>query len=186
MFCQYFRGFGIPVQLGTPGPVSSKLIDVQCGYEKAMLCAIGALCGANTINFHGGIFGELVFHPVQAILDDDIAGMIGRFLRGVQVDEETLAVDLINEVGPIPGIYLDKAHTRKWWRQEYFMPKAADRLSIPEWVECGNKSALDYARERMEEILTTHKPEPLTAKQEEEVEKILEDARQYYRGKGMM
>jgi trimethylamine--corrinoid protein Co-methyltransferase len=112
--------------------------------------------------------------------------MIGRFLQGVQVNEETLALDLINEVGPIPGMYLDKAHTRTWWKREQFMPKVADRLSLPEWMESGKKSALDYAKERMEEILATHKPEPLTAKQEEEVERILEEARQYYRGKGLM
>jgi len=53
-------------------------------------------------------------------------------------------------------------------------------------MESERKSALDYARERVEEILATHKPEPLTPKQEEDVEKLLEEARQYYRGKGLM
>ena len=66
------------------------------------------------------------------------------------------------------------------------MPKVADRLSLPEWMESGKRSALDYAKQKMEEILTTHKPEPLTVKQEEEVERILEEARQYYRGKDLM
>jgi len=186
VFCQYFRRLGVPAQVSSAGPVSSKRIDVQCGYEKAMLATLAAVCGANVIYFVGGVFGELTFHPVQAIIDNDIAGMIGRFLQGVQVNEETLALDLINEVGPIPGMYLDKAHTRTWWKKEQFMPKVADRLSLPEWMEGGKKSALDYAKERMEEILATHKPEPLTAKQEEEVERILEEARKYYRGKGLM
>ncbi len=186
VFCQYFRRFGVPTQVSSAGGASPKRIDVQCGYEKAMLGILAAVCGASTICFHGGIFGELTFHPVQAIIDDDIAGMIGRFLQGVQVNEETLALDLIDEVGPIPGMYLDKAHTRMWWKKEQFMPKVADRLSLPEWMESGKKSALDYAKERMEEILATHKPEPLTPKQEEDVGRILEEARQYYRGKGMM
>lgn len=186
VFCQYFRRLGVPAQISSVGPISSKRIDIQCGYEKAMLGILAAVCGANVIYFVGGIFGELTFHPVQAIIDNDIAGMIGRFLQGVQVNEETLALDLINEVGPIPGMYLDKAHTRTWWKKEQFMPKVADRLSLPEWMESGKKSALDYAKERMEEILATHKPEPLTAKQEEDVERILEEARQYYRGKGLM
>ena len=131
VFCQYFRRFGIPTFLGAIGHVSSKSIYVQCGYEKAILGILAAVCGANTVNFHGGIFGELTFHPVQAILDDDISGMIGRFLDGVQVNEETMALDLINEVGPIPGFYLGKEHTRTWWRREHFMPKVADRLSLP-------------------------------------------------------
>jgi len=186
VFCQYFRRFPIPVTAASAGAISSKRIDFQCGYEKAMLGILAAVCGANTIHLVGGIFGELTFHPVQAILDNDISGMIGRFLQGVQVNEETLALDLIDEVGPIPGMYLDKAHTRTWWKREQFMPKVADRLSLPGWMESGKKSALDYAKERMEEILATHKPEPLTPKQEEEVERILEEARQYYRGKGLM
>ena len=186
IFCQYFGGLGVPTQISSVGPVSSKRIDIQCGYEKAMLGILAAVYGANVIYLVGGIFGELTFHPVQAIIDNDIAGMIGRFLQGVQVDEETLALDLINQVGPIPGLYLDKEHTRTWWKREHFLPKVADRLSFPEWMESGKKSALDYARERMEEILATHKPEPLTPKQEEDVARILEEARQYYRSNGLM
>jgi len=62
-----------------------------------------ALSGTNIINLHGGIYGEPSAHPVQAILDDDIAGMIGRFIEGVNVNAETLALDLIEEVGPFQG-----------------------------------------------------------------------------------
>lgn len=52
--------------------------------------------------FTWSIHGEITYHPVQSILSDDIAGMVGRFLEGVKVDNETLAIDLIEEVGPIP------------------------------------------------------------------------------------
>ena len=186
IFCQYFRTLGVPVQVASTGAVNSKTPDFQCGYEKAILGITTALSGANSIYLHGGIFGELTFHPVQAIMDNDISGMIGRFLQGVGVNEETLALDLIDQVGPIPGFYLDKEHTRKWWKSEHFVPKVADRLSIPEWMESGKKSALDYAKEEMEEILATHKPDALSPQQEEDVESILEEARQYYRKKGLM
>lgn len=186
VFCQYFRTFGVPTQVSGAGATSSKMIDFQCGYEKAILSLIAALSGAHIIYLCGCIYGELTFHLAQAILDDDISGMIGRFLRGVEVNDETLALDLINEVGPIPGFYLDKEHTRKWWKEECFVPKVADSLSIPEWMASGKKSALNHAMERMEKILATHKPEALTPKQEEEVEKILEEGRQYYRKKGLM
>jgi trimethylamine--corrinoid protein Co-methyltransferase len=184
VFCQYFRRLGIPS--GVIGPSSAKRVDFQCGYEKAVVGILAAACGANSCHFLGGIFGELTFHPVQAILDNDISGMIGRFLQGVQVDKETLALDLIDEVGPIPGHYLGAEHTRTWWKREAFMPMVADRVDLPEWIRSGKKSPVDYARERMEEILATHKPEPLTQKQEEDVEKILEEARQYYKGKDLM
>jgi trimethylamine--corrinoid protein Co-methyltransferase len=151
-----------------------------------MLALIAALSGAAYIEPHGSVYGELTHHPVQAILDDDLAGMVGRFLEGVTVNHETLAIDLIEEVGPIPGYFLNKAHTRKWWRQEQFVPKAADRLTYPEWMNTGKKSCLDYAKERMVEILATHKAAPLTTSQEEDVERILEEARKYYQKKGLI
>ena len=136
--------------------------------------------------YHGSVHGELTHHPIQAILDDDSAGMVGRFMEGVTVNDETLAVDLINEVGPIPGHFLDRAHTRKWWKLEQFSPKAADRLTYPEWMSTGKKTCLDYARERTDEILANHKTAPLTSNQEEGVERVLEEARKYYEQKDLI
>jgi trimethylamine:corrinoid methyltransferase-like protein len=66
------------------------------------------------------------------------------------------------------------------------MPKSADGLSIAEWKETGKKSANDYAKERIEELLAEHKPDPLTPKQEDDVARILEEAWQYYREKDML
>ena len=183
---QVSRKYRVPVGVGMPGPSSSKRADFQCGYEKAIMVLTAAQSGANTIGFQGGISGELTHHPIQAILDDDIAGMVGRFVEGIEVSDETLALDLIEEVGPIPGHYLGKEHTRKWWERENFVPKAADWLTYPEWMETGKKSCLDYARERMEEVLDTHKPTPLTPGQRQAVGDILKDARAYYRRKGLI
>lgn len=182
---QIFRRYGVPLDNTTAYP-NSKLPDYQSGYEKGFRVLIAGLSGANTLLFHGSIHGELTHHPVQAILDDDSAGMVGRFMEGVAVNDETLAIGLINEVGPIPGFFLDKEHTRKWWKPEQFVPQAADRLTYPEWMKTGKKSSLDYARQRMEEILATHKPTPLTPSQEEDVERILEEARKYYKDGGLI
>ena len=146
---------------------------------------ITGLSGGSARPLHGAVYGELSHHPVQAILDDDLASMVGRFLEGVAVNDETLAIDLMEGVGPIPGHFLNKAHTRKWWKLEQFVPKAADRLTYPEWMKSGKKSCLDYARDRMEEIVATHKPTPLASSQEEDIERILEEARKYYREKGL-
>ena len=66
------------------------------------------------------------------------------------------------------------------------MPRTADRLTYPEWMAIGKKGCFDYAKERMEEIVATHKPTPLTPGQEEEIERILEEARTYYREKGLI
>jgi trimethylamine--corrinoid protein Co-methyltransferase len=186
IFNQIWRKYGVPTYT-CGGPGSAKEIDLQCGYERGIMAILSALSGANLIGMHGGIHGEITWHPVMAILDDDIAGMVGRFIEGVEVDDETIALDLIKEVGPIPGFYLDKEHTRRWWKKEQFVPRAADRLTYPEWTETGKKSALDYAKERMEEILDTHKVDPpLTPEQEQAIEDVLKEAREYYREKGMI
>lgn len=182
---QIFQKYGVPIDDATCYP-NSKMPDYQCGYEKAFRALIAGLSGANTLLLHGSVYGELTHHPLQAILDDDLAGIVGRFLEGVEVTDETLAIDLIEEVGPIPGHFLSKEHTRKWWKLEQFVPKAADRLTYPEWMQSGKRSCLDYAKERIEEILATHKPTPLTPSQEEDVERILEEARKYYKERGLI
>ena len=97
-----------------------------------------------------------------------------------------MALELIEEVGPVPGTFLNKTHTRINWKKEYFVPKVADRLSYPEWLEQGKKSIIDKAKKRMEEILSSHKVLPITDSQEKDIEKILEDARKYYKSKELL
>ena len=145
-----------------------------------------AVSGAHIIQFMGGVSSELTYHPAQCVIDNDLAGDIGRFIEGIEVNEDTLAIDLINEVGSIPGHYLNKEHTRKWWQKEHFFPKVADMLDYGSWRETGRKNVLDYAQERVEEILAIHKPKPLTANQEQTIEDVLKEAREYYRKKGMI
>jgi trimethylamine--corrinoid protein Co-methyltransferase len=186
VFNQIARRYGVPTWSSSCAWTSSKMFDFQSGYEQGMAATLCGLAGANYILFQCGFTAQLATHPVKAILDDDIAGMVGRLLRGVEVSDETLAVDLINEVGPIPGMFLNKAHTRKWWREEQYLPAVADRLPYLEWVQQGKKGTIDHARQRMEEILSTHKPTPLAPEQEQAIEDILKEARQYYRKKGMI
>jgi trimethylamine--corrinoid protein Co-methyltransferase len=95
-----------------------------------------------------------------------------------------LALDVIEDVGPIPGHYLGTDHTRKWCRLEQFVPKTADQSTYQEWVRQGKKSALDHAKQRMEEILVAHEPEPLTPAQDEDLKGILKRAREFYRERG--
>jgi len=180
--CQFWGQYRIPTQVIEAAIPNSKIIDFQGGYEKGMLALIQALCGASIVWLHGTIYGELTAHPIQAIIDDDIAGRTGRFLEGIEVNDETLAIDLIKGVGPVPGFYLDREHTRKWWKKEMFMPAVADMSNFGEWLKAGKKNIIDHAKERMEEILATHKVSiPLTDSQEKEIERILTDARNFYK-----
>jgi trimethylamine--corrinoid protein Co-methyltransferase len=186
MMNQMLRRYQIPSCTSAGFSSNSKKIDFQAGYEKALGALIDALSGGHLQIFQGGSCGELLYHPVLSILDDDVAGWVGRFLEGVTVSDETLAIDLINQVGPIPGHYLGTAHTREWWRKEQWLPQAADLEAYPVWVRSGKKDALTLARERMEEILATHTPAPLTLEQDQAIEGILTEAREHYRKEGLV
>jgi trimethylamine--corrinoid protein Co-methyltransferase len=186
MFDQLWRSYGIPTSNWHAGYSCSKKIDYQAGYEKAMCSLIYALAGDNLCDLHGSIYGEITFHPVMAIIDDDVAGWVGRFIEGVEINDETLAIDLIEKVGPIPGQYLNTEHTRKWWRKEQFIPKVADREPYPGWIKKGKKDTIALAKERMAEILAKHEPKPLTPEQDKAIAEILEEARSFYRQKGLI
>jgi len=186
MMNQMLRRYQIPSCPGSGFTSTSKKIDYQTGYEKSMGALLSALSGGNLLIFQGGSCAELLYHPVLSILDDDVAGWIGRYLEGVTITDETLAIDLINEVGPIPGHYLNTEHTRNWWRKELFQPKVADLEAYPVWIRSGKQDALALAKQRMEKILTSHKPQSLTPSQEQAIEDILKDARVYYRSKGLI
>ena len=185
-FHQVWRDYGFPSWTTTPAWTGSKAIDFQAAYEVAMAATTAALYGASFAVFQGGLTQQLIAHPVKAILDDDIAGMVGRILQGVDVSEQTLALDVIEEVGPLPGTFLTTAHTRKLWRKEQYVPQVADHLSQEDWLKAGSLTAFDHARAKMEQILATHQPVPLPPEQEQAIEDILNDARQYFRKQGMI
>lgn len=177
-FAQIWRKYEVPT-FADSGWTNSKKIDFQDGYERSITALICALSGCHVSNLYGGVYGELAYHPIQSILDDDIAGMIGRFVEGIEVNDETLATNLIEEVGPIPGYYLNTEHTRKFYK-DIFKPKAADMSTYTDWLEKGKKDCLKLAEERMCEILKTHKVLPLPDEQDKEIEKILKKAREFY------
>jgi trimethylamine--corrinoid protein Co-methyltransferase len=183
VFNQMWRRYGLPINNCLSGCVNAKKIDYQCGYEKSLPALTSALSGANGVHLHGAIHAELTYHPVQAIIDDDVAGMIGRFLRGAQIDEETIAVNLITQVGSIPGHFLDKEHTRRWWKTEQFLPAVADRIPLAEWKQ-EKPDVLSNAKRKMEKILASHAPAELPEGVEKDIRRILEDAVDYYKKKG--
>jgi trimethylamine--corrinoid protein Co-methyltransferase len=150
--------------------------DQQVGYEKAMAAMIMAQSGINYVIGAGGIDDESCYSIEQLVIDNEMYGMIGRFLEGIKVDAETLAAEIIKKVGPLPGNYLREEHTRKWWRREQFIPELNYRLSYEEWIRDGRKSVAVRAKEKAIEILKTHKAPPLSEKVDREISKILSAA----------
>ena len=164
----------------------SKVPDFQCGMEKALQFLFSALSGSNIIAGIGGVYDQITASPIVAIMDNELARRVGRIIDGIKVDEETLAVNLINEVGPIPGQFLGTEHTRRLWKSELLIPQLADRVGYSEWVAGGKKTSLDFARHKYEEILASHNPRPLSRNQEEQIDEIMVESRQYYTRKGMV
>lgn len=181
MFNQMGRYYHIPVSNGSPGYVNAKTIDYQAGYEKGIAGILSALSGVNLMLLHFGVSSEVSAHPIQAILDDDIARIIGRFVQGEVINDETLATDVIHEVGPIPGHFLSQRHTMKWFRKEQCPPVSADTLTYADWIETGKKTAFHIAQDRMETLLSGEPKTYITESQEADLEAILREAEAYYR-----
>ena len=180
---QIWRWYQVP-RFHVVVSTDSKTPDFQCGMEKALHFLLSALTGSNIIAGIGTVYDEITSSPIVAIMDNDLARMVGRIIDGVEVNEETLAVDLINEVGPIPGQFLSTGHTRKLWESELLIPELADRVGYSEWAGRGKKTSLDYAREKYEEIIATYKPVPLPEDKRKAIDEIMEEVRAHYEKEG--
>jgi len=186
MMNQMLRRYDIPIWSNTGFASNSKKIDFQAGYEKSLGTLLSALSGGHVQMYQGGSNVELMYSPEMSVMEDDVAGWIGGVLEGPIFNDETLAIDLINEVGPVPGHYMATAHTRKWWNKEDTFPVVADTESYATWITSGRRDMLDLAKEKVAEILETHTPTPLTDAQEQAIEDVLTEARTHYRGKGLI
>ncbi len=147
------------------GMTDSKLPDIQAGFEKAMSLVIDALAGANYIHHAAGLLENMsTVAPEQFVIDNEIIGMTLRVLRGIEVNDETLAVDIINRVGP-GGNYLMDDFTLKYMRDEYFYPSnVINREMRALWESHGDEDAKDRARKIAIDILKSHKPQPIDKK----------------------
>ena len=152
----------------------SKQVDVQAGYETALTGLCAALGGANVIHYAvGNLESSKTFSFEKAATDHEIIGMIMRFLRGIDVREETLAVDLINRVGP-GNHFLREAHTRKYFQKEHFMVELIDRFDRESE---GRTNMLDRAKEKVRKTLKDHQPQPLDRDVKKELATIVEEVK---------
>lgn len=159
---QLARHYGLPLY-STAGMSDSKLPDAQAGYEKAMTSLLVGLAGANFIHDAAGPleFCMSVAYE-QYVIDDEIIGMAMRALRGIEVTEESLALEAIQDIGP-GGNFLTHPNTLKHMRTELFEPRVADRQLRERWEDAGAKDSRERAREIARDLLLHHDPEALDA-----------------------
>ena len=151
---QYYK---VPIY-GTSGMSDSKVVDAQAGYESANTNMIVALSGCNYIH---DAFGVLEFCTTlsyeKMVIDNDAVGMALRAVEGVETNENTIARDVIAEVGP-GGHFLDHPHTFENVRKEFYIPTHADRNQRSVWEAEGSKDSYTRANEEAKRILKEHKP----------------------------
>lgn len=141
------------------GCSDSKVVDQQAGIEAALTLMTDALCGGNIVHDLGYLESGLSGSLAQLVICDEILGWLEHFVRGVEITEETLALDLIEEVGP-DGQFLDSEHTREHFRERWY-PSLFERHNYDDWQDRGGKTLGQRAAERVDIILAEHKPEPL-------------------------
>jgi trimethylamine--corrinoid protein Co-methyltransferase len=143
------------------GMSDAKLPDNQSGFEKGITTAVVALAGGNFISEAAGMQASLLGVSYEAlVIDNDMLGVVQRTLRGIEVSDETLAVDIIREVAlGGPGHFLGHTDTLAKMETEYLYPAIANRQSPDVWRQGGSKDIHEAARERVRKVLSTHYPD---------------------------
>ena len=137
----------------TVGTTDSKLPDAQAAHESALTAMLGALSGGNFIHEAIGMLdGAMTASYAKYVLDNDIVGSCLRTLRGIEINPDTLAVDVIKEVGP-GGNYMMVQHTVKYMRTESFSPRTSDRQPYQRWLDAGSKDSWSRAEEIAVQLL---------------------------------
>jgi len=168
---QLARYYGLPC-FGWAGVTDSKVPDAQAGAEVMMTSLLNALAGINLMHDCGYLASGSVGSMEMAVICDDIAGMVSRIVRGVDINDETLAVDLIRSIGP-GGNFLGEKHTLEFIGREIFLPKILDRTDHITWERRGRKDIGQIARERVKQILKEHNPQPLPKDVQEKLSLIV-------------
>jgi len=156
---QLARYYGLPIR-SVGGTSESKLEDLQAGIERSFTLLQAVLAGVDFITCAGTLDSTMMESDALLILDDELCGSALRIAAGINVDKDSLALDLIKRVGS-SGNYLAQPHTARHFRQEHFMPNLMIRDAYETWQNQGRKSTLDLAKERARKILEQHQPRQL-------------------------
>jgi len=167
----------------TAGCSDAKVLDQQAAIEAAMSVTVAALSGANLIHDVGYLESGLLGSFDMLVMSNEVIGMAKRILSGVTVTPETLAVDVIERVGP-GGHYLTEEHTRQHFKTELWFPTLMDRQMRRGWEASGRRTMAERVRARVKDILEHHQPLPIPADVEARLKEIIAQADERHKGKG--
>jgi trimethylamine--corrinoid protein Co-methyltransferase len=134
----------------------SKTPDLQAGMEKMISCMLVGMAGADYIHLAAGILdsGNAISFE-QFIIDNEILGTVHRILDGITVNEGTLAVSCIENVGP-GGNFVTEDHTVEYMLKEYFYPDLAIRTNFDQWESENRPTLLSRANAQCQVLKENH------------------------------
>ncbi len=153
------RYYRLPT-FGRAGTTESKLPDSQAAFEAGYEILMQALCGENLIHDVGYIESGLTASWDAVVMCNEFIGAAKRVLGGFELSPDTLALDLIDSVGP-DGHFMAETHTAENYRKEFWMPGLFDRNTFDTWKQQGATTMLERTRVKIKDILSNHKPDPL-------------------------
>lgn len=175
------RYYDLPV-FGLAGSTDSKIIDMQAGFEVTISLVTALLHGAN-INHDVGFMESGLQYSFQVLaIANDILGFLRAATAGVEVNQETLALDVIEELGPT-GSYIGHDHTMRHYKEPFY-GKLLDKAPFSVWESRGGKSMEMRASDLVEKILQTHKPEPLSENIQQALQEIVRQEQVRISGQG--
>ena len=138
----------------------SKAPDMQAGYERGLANTMAGLSGLNLVYESVGMHASLLSHCLESlVIDNDLLGACLRCVRGIEVNDDTLALETMREVCLTgPGHYLGHEQTLRLMQSEYVYPAVGDRTSPKEWLEAGRPELLAQARKATARLLAEHYP----------------------------
>jgi trimethylamine--corrinoid protein Co-methyltransferase len=150
-FAQMARFYNVPCG-GYIGLSNSKVNDAQSGYETGMSSVAGVLAGVDMLNMGGLLDALKVFDFAKAVIDDEIAQMLKRLMRGITFTDEDLALQVIAQIKP-GGSFMMSPHSLKRMKSEALLPRLADREAREVWEKKGSPDTHAHAMLRVNEIL---------------------------------
>jgi trimethylamine--corrinoid protein Co-methyltransferase len=170
MTAEMGRFYGLPVW-GYAGHSDSKVVDGQAAADAQFAVLVALMAKTNLNHDVGYLESGLTGSPEMIVLVSEIISMTRPFVAGVRLDDETLALDVIHEVGP-GGQFISHDHTFAHWR-ELWIPQIFDRQRLDAWEKQGAKDVKARLREITISLMDEHRVEPLANTVEREIEAIL-------------
>ncbi len=154
--------YDLPCSVGA-GMTDSKLPDVQAGYEKGLAIGLAANTGANLVMESCGMTASLLGISYESmVIDNELLGNVMRTVRGIEVNDETLDLDVVRDVVQDAGHYFGARQTLELLHSEFLYPDLGDRAAPADWLDAGASDMRQRARDRVREVLGSHFPEHIT------------------------